>query len=167
MKNFLIILISLVFISCSQIEQILPKIPDEQVENTPIKVKFTSPKTYMKKYLPENIVLDENSSISLIYEFSDNSKVGSGLDGLNIFNPLVLVGFPLSGNSLTISANMKFFKDEKEINFSSVCVSKHTRTLFSNTNLTELRKMCAKELKENLQKQINISINKGEFNVFE
>ena len=120
----------------------------------------------MKKYLPENINLDENSTISLIYSFSDNSKVGDGVDGLNLFNPLVLVGFPLSSSNLSISANMKFFNENNELNFSSVCVSKHTRTLFSNTNLTELRKMCIKELKENLRKQINISINKGEFNVF-
>ena len=166
MKYALVILALYFCISCSQIQQVLPRVENEQIENKIIKVKFASQKEYMKKYLPENINLDENSTISLIYSFSDNSKVGDGVDGLNLFNPLVLVGFPLSSSNLSISANMKFFNENNELNFSSVCVSKHTRTLFSNTNLTELRKMCIKELKENLRKQINISINKGEFNVF-
>ena len=154
------------FSGCGTKTQIAPNLENFVTNSHRIYAKFASQKDYMKKYLPKNISLNENAKISVIYEFADNAK-SSSWDEANLFNPLALVGFPSGNNNLTIAGNLKFYNDKTELKFSSVCVASKSRSLFSDADFTELRKIRAQQLAENLEKQINLSFEKGEFDVFE
>ena len=164
--KILAFLFCLIFLAgCGTKTQIAPNLENSATNSHQIRAKFVSQKEYMKKYLPQNITLDENAEISVIYEFADNSK-SSSWDGASLFNPLIFFGFPSGNNNLTIVGNLKFFNDKNEIKFSSACIASKSRSLFSNADFTALRKTCATQLAKNLEKQINLSFEKGEFNAF-
>lgn len=128
--------------------------------------KLENTKEYMIKYLPPNITSGE-SELNANYEFIYTGQEGeTNFDSINIFNPLVLFGFPMSKDTFNMIANLRVFNEHGEIKFSSACLSNVSRNIFKNTNMTELRKKCIDRMRENLQTQINQSYEKGDFNVF-
>ena len=95
----------------------------------------------MRKYLPANVIVQNDAPLFVDYHFIDNVMNGdTKADVLHLYNPLTIIGFPVGSNSLQIGANLRFFNNSDEIKFSAVCVAKQARNLFSNANTTELRK---------------------------
>ena len=165
-KGTILVLLFL-FAGCASKVEILPKISENKVQNYEIHASFDNNKTYMRKYLPANVIVQNDAPLFVDYHFIDNVMNGdTKADVLHLYNPLTIIGFPVGSNSLQIGANLRFFNNSDEIKFSAVCVAKQARNLFSNANTTELRKKCIPQLQKNLQMQINQKFKQGEFNVF-
>ena len=136
---------------CGTKIEILPEIVETSKDQHIIYAKFDSNKTYMKKYLPSNVIIKDDAPISVEYNFT-NIKTGN----ITIEHNL----------TLEMKADLKFFNNNKEINITSFCNTYKHASVFSYSNYTKFRKVCIPEIQKNLQKQINIKFEKGEFNVF-
>lgn len=107
-------------------------------------------------YLPTSLQNDNNSSNIVYYEYQVKYINGSTkYDGLNLWNPLVLVGFPLSKESVIVESKLRFIdKNKDEKIFSSTCIANKTRNLFQNGGSTEPRKKCLFAVRDNINNQI-------------
>lgn len=166
MCKFSITLLALFILQgCGYNIQIAPNVTKTAQDHKFI-AKPENTKEYMIKYLPTNITAGE-SELNINYNFIYNDQEsGTKFDGINIFNPLILVGFPMSSDKFNMIANLRIFNEHGEIKFSSACLSNVSKNIFKNTNMTELRKNCIDGMMENLQTQINQSYEKGDFDVF-
>lgn len=117
-------------------------------------------------FLPNIIVKDVNSLISVDYSINETYNInGKNNDVLNLFNPLLIVGFPLGDNLLLITSNLKIIKDNTVIkDYNAKCLHTYTRNLFANPNFTSMRNECLKEIKNNLNSQIINHIERGDLN---
>lgn len=113
--------------------------------------------------MPDTIIKDENSLIIIDYTISEKYDInGKDSDVLNLFNPLLIVGFPLGDNLLLIDSNLKIIKDKVLIKeYSAKCLYTYTRNIFGNPDFTSMRNECLEEIKNNLNSQIINNINKG------
>ena len=162
-KCFILAEVALVLVGCGAKIEVLPTIADVNKDQHIIYAKFDSNKTYMKKYLPSNIVITDDSPISVEYSFTNNVTVSNmGGDAINIILPIGLFGIPTNNKTLQMEARLRFFDKDKELVLNSIC----SINIYSRTNLTKLRKLCIPEITQNLQNQINLKFNKGEFNAF-
>ena len=89
-----------------------------------------------------------------------------GGDAINIILPIGLFGIPTNNKTLQMEARLRFFDKDKELVLNSICSINKPKNIYSRTNLTKLRKLCIPEITQNLQNQINLKFNKGEFNAF-
>ncbi|OJJ27845.1 hypothetical protein [Campylobacter concisus] len=155
----------LLFQGCGYNIQIAPNVTKSAQDHKFI-AKPENTKEYMIKYLPANITAGK-SELNINYDFVyADQESSTNFDSINIFNPLVLFGFPMSKDTFNMIANLRVFNEHGEIKFSSACLSNVSRNIFKNTNMTELRKKCIDKMRENLQIQLNQSYEKGDFNVF-
>lgn len=152
---------------CGTKIEILPEIVETSKDQHIIYAKFDSNKTYMKKYLPSNVIIKDDAPISVEYSFANNTTNSDiGGDTINIILPLGLFGIPTNSKSLQMGARLKFFNRNFNLVLNSICSINKPKNIYSGTNLTKLRKLCIPEIKQNLQNQINLKFNKGEFNAF-
>lgn len=152
---------------CGTKIEILPEIVESSKDQHIIYAKFDSNKTYMKKYLPSNVIIKDDALISVEYSFANNATNSDiGGDAINIILPLGLFGIPTNSKSLQMGARLKFFNRNFNLVLNSICSINKPKNIYSGTNLTKLRKLCIPEIKQNLQNQINLKFNKGEFNAF-
>ena len=152
---------------CGTKIEILPEIVETSKDQHIIYAKFDSNKTYMKKYLPSNVIIKDDAPISVEYSFANNATNSDiGGDAINIILPLGLFGIPTNSKSLQMGARLKFFNRNFNLVLNSICSINKPKNIYSGTNLTKLRKLCIPEIKQNLQNQINLKFNKGEFNAF-
>ena len=152
---------------CGTKIEILPEIVKSSKDQHIIYAKFDSNKTYMKKYLPSNVIIKDDAPISVEYSFANNATNSDiGGDAINIILPLGLFGIPTNSKSLQMGARLKFFNRNFNLVLNSICSINKPKNIYSGTNLTKLRKLCIPEIKQNLQNQINLKFNKGEFNAF-
>lgn len=152
---------------CGTKIEILPEIVESSKDQHIIYAKFDSNKTYMKKYLPSNVIIKDDAPISVEYSFANNTTNSDiGGDAINIILPLGLFGIPTNSKSLQMGARLKFFNRNFNLVLNSICSINKPKNIYSGTNLTKLRKLCIPEIKQNLQNQINLKFNKGEFNAF-
>lgn len=152
---------------CGTKIEILPEIVESSKDQHIIYAKFDSNKTYMKKYLPSNVIIKDDAPISVEYSFANNATNSDiGGDAINIILPLGLFGIPTNSKSLQMGARLKFFNRNFNLALNSICSINKPKNIYSGTNLTKLRKLCIPEIKQNLQNQINLKFNKGEFNAF-
>ena len=166
-KCFILAEVALVLVGCGAKIEVLPTIADVNKDQHIIYAKFDSNKTYMKKYLPSNIVITDDSPISVEYSFTHNVTVSNmGGDAINIILPIGLFGIPTNNKTLQMEARLRFFDKDKELVLNSICSINKPKNIYSRTNLTKLRKLCIPEITQNLQNQINLKFNKGEFNAF-
>lgn len=157
----------LTLVGCGTKIEILPKIVESSKDQHIIYAKFDSNKTYMKKYLPSNVIIKDDAPISVEYSFANNATNSDiGGDAINIILPLGLFGIPTNSKSLQMGARLRFFNKDNELVLNSICSIDKPKNIYSGTNLTKLRKLCIPEIKQNLQNQINLKFNKGEFNAF-
>lgn len=157
----------LTLVGCGAKIEILPEIVESSKDQHIIYAKFDSNKTYMKKYLPSNVIIKDDAPISVEYSFANNSTNSDiGGDAINIILPLGLFGIPTNSKSLQMGARLRFFNNDNELVLNSICSIDKPKNIYSGTNLTKLRKLCIPEIKQNLQNQINLKFNKGEFNAF-
>ncbi|UFS61833.1 hypothetical protein LOH54_09210 [Sulfurimonas sp. HSL-3221] len=117
-----------------------------------------------RDYLPSSLKSDPDSTRVLHYDYEVTYVNGDiDYDALNLFNPLVLVGFPLSDSDVVVQGKLDVIDaNATTISFKAVCVAKSTRNLFKNTNLSEDRKKCLDEVKKNIDLQVRVSLTKGE-----
>lgn len=157
----------LTLVGCGTKIEILPEIVESSKDQHIIYAKFDSNKTYMKKYLPSNVIIKDDAPISVEYSFANNATNSDiGGDAINIILPLGLFGIPTNSKSLQMGARLKFFNRNFNLVLNSICSINKPKNIYSGTNLTKLRKLCIPEIKQNLQNQINLKFNKGEFNAF-
>lgn len=119
-----------------------------------------------KSFLPDSIVQDDNSFVSIDYSINEKYNInGKDTDVLNLFNPLLILGFPLGDNLLLINSNLKIMKNNvlmKEYN--AKCLHSYTRNIFGNPDFTSMRNECLEEIKNNLNSQIINHIERGDLN---
>lgn len=158
-----IMLYIILFTGCSDKMIVEPTISTEQSSPTnQIRANLIGKKTF----LPEVIVKDEKSLINIDYIIYETYDInGKDTDVLNLFNPLLLVGFPLGDNLLLISSNLKIVKNNIVIKeYNSKCLHTYTRNLFTNPDFTSMRNECLKNMKDNINSQIINHIKKGDLN---
>lgn len=160
---------------CGTKIEILPEIVESSKNQHIIYAKFDSNKTYMKKYLPSNVIIKDDAPISVEYSFVNNTTKSSINDtnwaqfGNTFIGPL---GFLIGGSvtagqkSLYLGAQLKFYNKANEIILASLCKIAKSESGFSSSNLTELREQCIPRIQQNLNDQINLKFSKGDFDVF-
>lgn len=107
-------------------------------------------------YVPSMISHVPTSNCTAMYAYQiQYHNGGTSWDGLNIWNPLLFVGFPMSEESLVVEAKLELKENNTRIKeFSSVCIANKTRNLFQNAGSSGPRKACLLEIKENIDTQI-------------
>lgn len=157
----MILVISL-FNGCSNKMLVEPVVKKEISTIKRIKANIIGKKTF----LPDNITQDKNSLISIDYSIFEKYNInGKDSDVLNLFNPLLIVGFPLGDNLLLINSNLKIIKNSiilKE--YTAKCLYTYTRNIFGNPDFTSMRNECLEEIKNNLNSQIINHIERGDLN---
>lgn len=116
-----------------------------------------------KDYLP-TMIEKGNTNLTLRYRYTVKYNTeGVENDALNLFNPLLFVGFPLSESDLLVSGKLSVLKYGKVIEtFESSCVAKDTRTLFDTGGSSEDRKKCLLKIRYNIDTQISNKYKKRE-----
>lgn len=140
-KIFIYFLI-IVFTGCTNTTlNVEPKI-NQHLSNKILKISSKIIYNGNINYLPTSLQNDNNSSNIVYYEYQVKYINGSTkYDGLNLWNPLVLVGFPLSKESVIVESKLRFIdKNKDEKTFFSTCIANKTRNLFQNGGSTEPRK---------------------------
>lgn len=162
LKFTLTIFLAIFFSACSTNMIIEPNIDKSLKIDKKIDAKIIGKKTF----LPDIINPNTDSQLSANYSIEETYDIsGKNTDVLNLFNPLLIVGFPMGDNLILITSNLKFIKNEITIKeYNAKCLHTYTRNLFGNPDFTSMRNNCLKELKANINLQIINQIKKGEFN---
>lgn len=109
-----------------------------------------------QEYLPTLLKNNPNSSLATNYSYTVHYVNGNtDWDGLNLFNPLIFVGFPMSGESVIVEGKLQIKEKEvvvKELRAS--CVSNKTRNLFQTGGSSGPRKDCLIAVRDNIDTQI-------------
>lgn len=117
---------------------------------------------FNREYLPQSISHEKTSSTILNYDYSvvyNNGNVD--MDGLNLFNPLSLFGFPFSETGILVSGKLQVIKKGKIVEqFEAHCASKKTRNLFDTGATSEDRKKCLLKIRDSIDSQIFNTYNK-------
>lgn len=116
-----------------------------------------------KDYLP-TMIEPGNTNLTLRYRYTVKYNTeGVEHDALNLFNPLLFVGFPLSESDLLVSGKLTILKYGKVIEtYESSCVAKDTRNLFDTGGSSEDRKKCLLKIRYNIDTQISNKYKKRE-----
>jgi hypothetical protein len=163
MKYFILTALGIIlFAGCSNKMIIEPTVSKHISTAKQIKARIIGKKTF----LPNIIVRYDNSLISVDYSITETYNInGKNSDVLNLFNPLLILGFPLGDNLLLITSNLKIIKDEAVVkDYNAKCLHTYTRNLFGNPNFTTMRDECLNEIMNNLNSQIINHIEKGDLN---
>ncbi len=107
-------------------------------------------------YVPKNIVENNSSPNKIKYTYDIKYVNGNTQwDGLNLFNPLILVGFEMGEESVIVNAKLEINSDiYGNYAIASSCIANKSRNLYQNGGSSEPRKMCLLAVKENLEMQI-------------
>lgn len=162
-KYFVFIVIGVIlFTGCTNKIIIEPIVEKEISDTKQIKANVIGKKTF----LPDSIVKDENALINIDYSISEKYNInGKDSDVLNLFNPLLIAGFPLGDNLFLINSNLKIIKNNVVIKeYTAKCLYTYTRNIYDNPDFTSMRNECLKEIKNNLNSQIINHIKKGDLN---
>ncbi len=76
-------------------------------------------------------------------------------DGINILNPLIMIGFPMSEESIIVEAKLQLKEKDTLIKeFEASCIANKTRNMFQNGGSSEPRKACLLAVRDNIDMQI-------------
>lgn len=153
----------LVLTGCASTITVKPDVKDNYLpKKALLKGKIDYDKTN-KSYLP-TMIEKGNTKLTLRYRYSVRYNTGGvEYDGINLFNPLLFVGFPLSESDLLASGKLTVLKNGKVAEtYESSCVAKDTRNLFDTGGSSEDRKKCLLKIKYNIDTQISERYKKGE-----
>lgn len=146
----------LLFSGCAEHSlKVLPDVKSIQNDLTPIAAKIEY--TGNKEYLPLVLMDNNQSDITATYSYEVKYVNGStAWDGLNLFNPLLIVGFPLSEEAIIVEAKLSLVMRENHINklFTSSCIATKTRSLYQNSGSSSPRKSCLLAVRDNINNQI-------------
>lgn len=109
-----------------------------------------------KEYIPQSLQDKEPASQLAHYRYSVHYVNGNtNWDGINIFNPLIMVGFPMSEESIIVEAKLQLKEKDTLIKeFEASCIANKTRNMFQNGGSSELRKACLLAVRDNIDMQI-------------
>lgn len=146
---------SLLFLSgCA--EHSLKVLPEIQSLNTNInhistRINYDGNKEYLSDLFKE----DNTSNTSVSYAYSVKYINGStDWDGLNLFNPLLFVGFPLSEEAVVVEGKLLLTSSDINKTFTSSCVATKTRSLYQNGGSSGPRKGCLIAVRDNIKNQV-------------
>lgn len=108
-------------------------------------------------YFPANVVKSEDKEKLFKYEYMVEYKNGNtNWDGLNLFNPLVLVGFQMSEEGVIVNSKANLIENGVEIkSFTATCVANKPRSMFQNGGSSDARQACLLASKESIENQIS------------
>lgn len=148
--------IALCFVGCAEHSlRVRPEIPtiDEVVTPIPCNVVYEQGNL---EYLPS--VLQHNLESSCMAHYSYDVKYVNGntnWDGLNLFNPLIFVGFPMSEESVLVEAKLSLKEKEGNVKeFTASCIANKTRNLFQTGGSSGPRKACLLAVRDTINTQI-------------
>ncbi len=160
MKKEIKILISIAivlnFTGCSQNNiSVSPKVKDNFLANDKI---LKGDIKYLKNnnsYLPNTIQNDKNSQLKLIYDYSVQYNNGdTTYDGLNLFNPIILFGFPMSNTGLMAEGTLTIKNNDSIEKINAQCISVKTRNIFDTGGTSDVRKQCLLKIRDSIDNQI-------------
>lgn len=148
--------IALCFVGCAEHSM---RVSPENLSNisasTPMECQIIYEESN-QEYLPTQLKNNPNSSLVANYSYTVHYVNGNtDWDGLNLFNPLIFVGFPMSGESVIVEGKLHIKEKEgvvKELRAS--CVSNKTRNLFQTGGSSGPRKDCLIAVRDNIDTQI-------------
>lgn len=111
------------------------------------------------EYLPSSVKHDENAKLKVHYTYDVRYINGNtDYDALNLFNPLVLVGFKLSEETVIVDAKLEIEQPlQKPLVYSSSCVATKARTLYQTNGTSDMRRSCLIATRDSIQSQIQNS----------
>lgn len=109
-----------------------------------------------QEYLPTALHENESATQTASYHYEVHYLSGNtNWDKLNIFNPLMMVGFPMSEESVIVEAKLQLKEQETLIKeFEASCIANKTRNIFQNGGSSEPRKACLLAIRDNIDQQI-------------
>lgn len=142
--------------------QITPPVPSNKILGSPITIECNIIYDGNTAYLPSSLVQNSNNNCSVMYSYTIHYVNGTtDWDGLNLFNPLILVGFPMSQESVIVEGKLEWISPNKENQvFISSCIATKTRNLFQTGGSSEPRKECLFAVRDNVNSQL-IHVNQG------
>ena len=96
-----------------------------------------------KEYIPRTVSNDDSSVSSIIIKYQYQVDYGNNnIHFANLYNPLLLVGFPIGQDTLVVAAKIDVIKhNEIAKSYSALCAFEKTRNLFYHgPSFSELRK---------------------------
>lgn len=149
--------IALCFVGCAEHSlRVRPEIPAiDEVVATPIHCNVIYEQGNLE-YLPS--LLQHNSESTCLAHYSYDVKYVNGntnWDGLNLFNPLIFVGFPMSEESVLVEAKLSLKEKEGSVKeFTASCIANKTRNLFQTGGSSGPRKACLLAVRDTINTQI-------------
>lgn len=138
-------------------EQTLRVLPD--IEQTHIDVASIAAKIEYggnREYLPTIFKEDDLSNTRVSYSYSVKYINGStDWDGANLFNPLLVVGFPLSEEAVIVEGELILVSSDENKTFTASCIAKKTRSLYQNSGSSGPRRECLLAIRDNINSQIS------------
>lgn len=153
-RCLLLCLMIVFIISCTPTMNFVPKF--DKLENISPIVKGKIDYDGNKEYLPRTISDDSSENFILTIKYQYNVDYGGGnVHVANLFNPLVLVGFPIGQDTLIVVGKLDFIKQNKVIKtYSAACSFEKTRSVFYHgPTFSELRKTGLLNVKDNIESQ--------------
>lgn len=133
--------------------RVFPEIINQQ-QNAPIRCKLDYDGN--REYIPKSIVETNDSNLSAQYSYQIKYVNGNtDWDGLNLFNPLILVGFHLSEESVIVEGKLELNNgsDIQKV-LTSTCIATKTRSLYQTGGSSGPRKDCLLAVRDNIDMQL-------------
>lgn len=148
--------IALCFVGCAeQTLRVTPEVNHVDEVATPIYCNVIYEQGN-SEYLPS--ILRHNAESACLAHYSYDVKYVNGStdwDALNIFNPLLFVGFPMSEESVFVEAKLELEEKEGSFKeFTASCIANKTRNLFQTGGSSGPRKACLIVVRDTINTQI-------------
>lgn len=133
--------------------RVLPEVEQISVNVASIAAKIEYSEN--REYLPNIFKEDNLSNTTVSYSYSVKYINGStDWDGANLFNPLLVVGFPLSEEAVIVEGELILTSSEDTKTFTASCVAKKTRSLYQNSGSSGPRRECLLAIRDNISRQV-------------
>lgn len=162
MQYIFILIVGILLSGCAEhTMRVTPDIPINNYMLAPIECKVVYGESNLE-YLPTALINNPNSSLVAHYTYTVHYVNGStNWDGLNLWNPLLIVGFPMSQENVIVEGKLEFKDNEKTLQqFSASCIADKTRTLFQTGGSSGPRKSCLLAVRDTINSQLG-NFNKG------
>jgi hypothetical protein len=145
--------------ACATTTNIIP--PYEKLGNVSFVINGKIDYIGNQEYIPRTIHNDSSNETSLIIKYQYHVNYGKenipqGLHVANLFNPLVIIGFPIGQDTLVVIGKIDIMKQGDVIKtYSAACSFEKTRSLFyQGPTFSELRKTGLLEVRDNIEAQM-------------
>ncbi len=155
-KKVLFLTLAVFIVSCAIEANIVPKF--EKLESITILVNGKIDYSGNKEYFPRTISDTPSKDPLLIIKYQYQVSYGkvTGPEGLNLFNPLLIVGFPIGQDTLVVAGKLDIIRQNEVIKtYSAACTYEKTRNLFyQGPTFSELRRTGLLNIRDNIEAQM-------------